>query len=100
MMNFNDFTRSEKQNPAARLRTEAKLSPAVIQQLNRAKLLPANAGQPDTADILSSLSQQIVNLNNSIVGDPSCALVVKRLSEMILRLYFLTTVNGDEGSNG
>jgi hypothetical protein len=108
MMTFADFAKTEKPNPTTRPRTEATLSQPVKRQLSQANVFPARVaeqigktGQPDPDERLTSLSQQIVCLNNAIVGDPSCALVVKRLSEMIVRLHFLVLVGSRGGvSNG
>lgn len=105
MISFNEFIRNEQQNPTPRHKTEPKISPPFIQQPSQAKLAAARISEQvskaGTGDIVTSLSQQIVSLNHAIVGDPSSTLVVKRLSEMILRLHFLIlVVLSDGGGNG
>jgi hypothetical protein len=104
---FNEYLKGEKASPpAVQPKKKAKLSQSVMQNLSRAKLLPAHVVEQIAAgeckqpieDIASNLSHQIIDLNRLVVTDPSCAVVVKRLSEMILRLHFLvlvTNVSGD-----
>jgi hypothetical protein len=106
LLTFNDYIKGEKSTPTALPKTPAKLTRSVIKDLSRSKLIPARdpnqigAGESEDSvgDIATNLSHQIMDLNRLIVTDPSCAVVAKRLSEMLLRLHFLillTTVGGD-----
>jgi hypothetical protein len=106
LLTFNEYIKGEKSTPTALPKTPAKLTKSVMKDLSRSKLIPvhvveqiaAGESQDSVGDIASNLSHQIMDLNRLIVTDPSCAVVVKRLSEMILRLHFLilvTTMSSD-----
>lgn len=103
MMTFDQFIKSGEVKPTGtQVKAETKLNQSVIHNLSRT--VPATLDNPTSGDIATALSHQITDLNRLIVTDPSCAPVVKRLSEMILRLHFLMLVanmrsHGDGGGS-
>jgi hypothetical protein len=95
MMTFNDYVKAENGAlPTGKAKTQTTIDQPVKQGLSRAKLMPTDGHEtpPSAKDIVSNLSQQIIDINRFIVTDPSCAVVVKRLSEMIVRLHSLMLV--------
>lgn len=95
MMTFEEYVQNEPiTTTSARPKAQTKLNQSLVQNLRRTNVLPATLdhAQPLTGDIATNLSQQIIDLNRLIVTDPNCAPVVKRISEMILRLHFLMLV--------
>jgi hypothetical protein len=97
MMTFDQYQKGEKGSPppAVEPKKQAALNHSLMQNLRRAKLIPATVGdaQPCAGDVVGLLSHQIIDLNRFIVTDPSCAVVAKTLAAMVLRLHFLMLIS-------